>query len=558
MSHETGLRIVVDWQSLGVDDLGVLQANISLNGCRLRDAIGALIPTAEVFSAPDGIHVVKPGAAPTGVRAYPIGDLAAKLGFDADDQLVRLIESHVRSDDWADNGGKFEISTRGNFLLVCETFEGHEEIERLLDMLRKEMIGPANSVAPTRLDHEFALRTKANSILRRRISELRFSQTPLESALASLQADAHFGAIIRWDQLEAAGISSASPVTLDVSGLPLEKALDLLCETMGITYNFHNEIVEITLPDQAGRIVESRVFNAHEFIDVMTGFAGSHVPRGNQLNRQEALHYFRDLVESTIEPDSWKDNGGSVASLGVIGACLVVKNTARVNESISSFMAEVQAASQPATQPTPAVSKTIDPLTTKLGDMVFDSTPLECAIDMLAERSGTKILVDWKALEGVGIERDTPITARVYDTSLRRGLAVVLDLAGINDAALACRADETGIVHVSSAEMIGRNGVIHVYNIRDLIERYVSYRHVDGRPRPADQETAQQDAIDSITKMIEDTIDTDSWRDNGGSIGSLREFAGLLIVSNTTEAHQKIKAFLERLRLQPDIDNNTK
>ena len=62
---------------------------------------------------------------------------------------------------------------------------------------------------------------------------------------------------------------------------------------------------------------------------------------------------------------------------------------------------------------------------------------------------------------------------------------------------------------------------------------------------PADD---RQDAIDTITKMIEDTIDTDSWKDNGGSVSSLREFAGLLIVTTTAEDHQKVKAFLDKLR----------
>jgi hypothetical protein len=56
--------------------------------------------------------------------------------------------------------------------------------------------------------------------------------------------------------------------------------------------------------------------------------------------------------------------------------------------------------------------------------------------------------------------------------------------------------------------------------------------------------------VDVLTKAIEDTVDTDTWKDNGGSAGSLREFAGMLIVTATPETHQKLNTFLDKLRLR--------
>ena len=53
---------------------------------------------------------------------------------------------------------------------------------------------------------------------------------------------------------------------------------------------------------------------------------------------------------------------------------------------------------------------------------------------------------------------------------------------------------------------------------------------------------------DAIIKFIEDIVESDTWRDNGGTIGGIREIGGLLIVTHTPAAHQQIRQFLDQLR----------
>ena len=58
----------------------------------------------------------------------------------------------------------------------------------------------------------------------------------------------------------------------------------------------------------------------------------------------------------------------------------------------------------------------------------------------------------------------------------------------------------------------------------------------------------RQDLVDSIVKLIEDTVSTDSWKDNGGTVGSLRELSGQLIVTQTPENQRNLVKLLEQLR----------
>jgi type II secretory pathway component GspD/PulD (secretin) len=53
--------------------------------------------------------------------------------------------------------------------------------------------------------------------------------------------------------------------------------------------------------------------------------------------------------------------------------------------------------------------------------------------------------------------------------------------------------------------------------------------------------------VDALIKLIEETVDAPSWRDNGGAVGMIREFGGMLVVTQTAENHRKIKDLLNQL-----------
>src|SRR4051794_10690219 len=51
----------------------------------------------------------------------------------------------------------------------------------------------------------------------------------------------------------------------------------------------------------------------------------------------------------------------------------------------------------------------------KLPDIKFSQVTLEDAIDFLRDVSGTNLHVNWRALEGVGITRQSPVTMQLND-----------------------------------------------------------------------------------------------------------------------------------------------
>jgi hypothetical protein len=107
--------------------------------------------------------------------------------------------------------------------------------------------------------------------------------------------------------------------------------------------------------------------------------------------------------------------------------------------------------------------------------------------------------------------------------------------------------------------------VTRVYDIRDLIMALPDYPYTGtigmppegvmlnaGNPEPErpvpTTQRSRQERVDDVARLIEDTISPDSWRDNGGTIGSLREIGGLMVVTQTNENHQLLSQLFGQLR----------
>jgi hypothetical protein len=93
---------------------------------------------------------------------------------------------------------------------------------------------------------------------------------------------------------------------------------------------------------------------------------------------------------------------------------------------------------------------------------------------------------------------------------------------------------EDGIVLITSRDKADRNLVTKTHDVRDLI--------------PAAGTPGRLKTIEALVRLLEETVDTDSWRDNGGLPGSTRQMNGRLIITQTWPTQEKVAMFLDTLR----------
>jgi hypothetical protein len=214
------------------------------------------------------------------------------------------------------------------------------------------------------------------------------------------------------------------------------------------------------------------------------------------------------------------------------------------------------ASSPPASRPT--TTATTQPLDPVIPVAEFRGISMEKAVETLRDMTKVNIVVRWPTLKEAGVERSSPVDLRVTRLPLQRVLELLGDVGGAAAASnveLAAREDR-GVVILSTRDDLESGGTtLRLYDVRDLVESDMAVRSrvsiSQAATMPTTQPTPEErygESLDQLNRVIEETIDPESWRDAGGTIGSIQDFNGMLIISHTPANHARIAKLLEELR----------
>lgn len=187
----------------------------------------------------------------------------------------------------------------------------------------------------------------------------------------------------------------------------------------------------------------------------------------------------------------------------------------------SEFQTELEDA-ETRTAAAETLRKLSQPLTVDMAD-----TPLRDALAFIADKVGVDVVGDWKSLETVGVNQDTPINLKITRPApAQQALQWIARAAGGENISFAI---EGGVIRVSRRDVISRMLVVRSYDIRDLREG---------------------DAPDAIIKTL---IAPASWAGVTPEIGapSMYPLEGRLLIVQTEANHRQIEKLLKLLREKP-------
>jgi hypothetical protein len=183
-----------------------------------------------------------------------------------------------------------------------------------------------------------------------------------------------------------------------------------------------------------------------------------------------------------------------------------------------------------------AAKDTADPkppiLERRLPELRFDQVGFSDVIDFLRDVTGANIFVNWKKIEAAGIDRNTPVSARMRDIPFQKALKSVLD--NLSDKTKLGFVVDDDVITISTAEDLGTNVVTRVYDVR----------YLDNWRKNAAPATQPSDAKDPLVGMITGSIATASW----GKTGEIKDAGGQLVVTATEENHKAIANLLDNLK----------
>ncbi len=197
----------------------------------------------------------------------------------------------------------------------------------------------------------------------------------------------------------------------------------------------------------------------------------------------------------------------------------------------------------------------------------FADNAFEDVIGFISQTTQIDIDVDWESLADIGVDPDSPVDLRLRSVTI----ATLLDrvLAKVSDPDLpAGWAIEDGILSIASDEVLRRNTVLEIYDVRDLIfvipdfnqpptftiQATTTGRGGGGGQSPFSNTTnntdvvPREDRIEQIIDLLQNNVDPEGWADLGGDTSAVTELNSNLIITTTPKNHRAITSLLSKLR----------
>lgn len=165
----------------------------------------------------------------------------------------------------------------------------------------------------------------------------------------------------------------------------------------------------------------------------------------------------------------------------------------------------------------------------------FVQTPLNQIMAVLSEDYEIPILFDTNALDAVACNPEIEVTINVGNVSLRSALDLMLRNAGAEELTYII---DHEVLLITTREEAEKQLETRVYRVEDLI---VDDRYTVPLAPVAD--------LDSLIDVIMNTVEKDSWSDNGTGDGEIYPMlSSMLVVSQTRQVHNQIDKLLQSLR----------
>ena len=172
-------------------------------------------------------------------------------------------------------------------------------------------------------------------------------------------------------------------------------------------------------------------------------------------------------------------------------------------------------------------------------NMEFVEQPLKDVVLFLQEQHAMPIILCVKKLEEASVSPDHPITKNLKGIRLRTALELMLDDLELTYV------EKDGILLITTPEDAENTLLIQVYNCQDLLAARSGAAAKEGEGNfsgPAFISRAQ-----NLISLITTNVDSQSWTVTGGP-GSISEYNGLIVVTQTAQTHRKIERTLDMLR----------
>jgi len=166
-------------------------------------------------------------------------------------------------------------------------------------------------------------------------TELDFTETPLQDVIDYLKQCHRIEIKIDNRALGDVGIGTDSPVTVNLKGVSLRAALNLMLRELNLTWTIQDEVLAITTPEEEENHLLTRLYDVADLV----------VCRDDHDQLWDDYDALIDIITATIKPTTWDEVGGPGSVKGsTLGTArvLVVGQTYRTHGEVADLLAKIR------------------------------------------------------------------------------------------------------------------------------------------------------------------------------------------------------------------------
>lgn len=204
-------------------------------------------------------------------------------------------------------------------------------------------------------------------VLDQQVPDVRFRDTALEQVVEWLADLTQLNISVRWNILKDAGVNRDAPISVEARNLRLAQVLWLIMNEAGgvdakLAYRVSGNLLVLSTADDLNKETITKVYDVADLLinlphasrqsnmDITQGLGrssgGSGIfvvasqdtdasnPPEEQTEQMQALI---ELIQETVEPNTWRVNGGT-GSIAIFGRLLVVRNTIAVHQILGGYI----------------------------------------------------------------------------------------------------------------------------------------------------------------------------------------------------------------------------
>lgn len=275
-------------------------------------------------------------------KVYPVGRLLVRDSslperLADDDFLIGAIMASIAPDTWDEVGGPGSIDGIHDTLVISQTYDVHEEVERFLTTYSEIITGDNAEQQQTVFMLGQEQSTAAHAALDKPLTA-EFKDVTLKEFLEFLIEKMDIPIVLDTRALDDFGIDPSIPINGSFTNTPLRFALARILREQELTYMIRDEVLFITTPEECERALDIGLYPVRDLVQITEALPID--PPGTNCDFDSLIK----VITSTIVPDTWDEVGGPGAIGPLLPApTLMISQTQDVHREIAELITKLRA-----------------------------------------------------------------------------------------------------------------------------------------------------------------------------------------------------------------------